>query len=111
MRENAGLNEKKLGCLTVRMPNLYNRTNPYAYGDAMAVGFVLISTAPGKEHEIFQELQKIVEITELNPLFGEYDLIAKVEVEELDMLGLVVIEKIRKVKGVMDTKTLTGIKF
>lgn len=75
------------------------------------VGFVLISTAPAKEHQVYNELLKIKEIVELHPLFGEYDLIAKVEVDDLEELGKVVVEKIRSIDGVADTKTLTGTKF
>ncbi|OYT60797.1 AsnC family transcriptional regulator [Euryarchaeota archaeon ex4484_178] len=77
----------------------------------MAVGFVLISTAPGKEHEVYNELKKIPEIIELHPLFGEFDLIAKLETKDFNELGVIVVEKIRMIDGVIDTKTLTGIKF
>ncbi|MFP3318354.1 MAG: Lrp/AsnC ligand binding domain-containing protein [Thermoplasmata archaeon] len=77
----------------------------------MAIGFVLISTAPGKEHEVYDELRKIKEIIELHPLFGEYDLIAKVEAKDFNELGKIVVDKIRSIPGVIDTKTLTGIKF
>jgi DNA-binding Lrp family transcriptional regulator len=77
----------------------------------MATGFVLVSTAPAKEHDVYSELLKVKEIVELHPLFGEYDLIAKVEAEDFNALGQVVVDKIRAVKGVIDTKTLTGIKF
>ncbi len=77
----------------------------------MAIGFVLISTAPAKEHDVYNELLKISEIVELHPLFGEYDLIAKVEAEDFNALGEIVIDKIRTIPGVIDTKTLTGIKF
>ena len=37
----------------------------------MAMGFVLISAAPGKEKDVFTEIQKIKEVVELHPLFGE----------------------------------------
>lgn len=77
----------------------------------LAIGFVLISTAPAKEHEVYSELLRVKEIVELHPLFGEYDLIAKVEAEDFNALGQVVVDKIRSVPGVIDTKTLTGIKF
>ncbi len=77
----------------------------------MAIGFVLISTAPAKEHEVYNELLKVKEIVELHPLFGEYDLIAKIEAEDFNVLGQVVVDKIRSIAGVIDTKTLTGIKF
>lgn len=77
----------------------------------MAIGFVLISTAPAKEHEVYNALLKIKEIVELHPLFGEYDLIAKIEASDFNVLGQIVVDKIRTITGVIDTKTLTGIKF
>jgi DNA-binding Lrp family transcriptional regulator len=77
----------------------------------LAIGFVLISTAPAKEHEVYNSLQSVFEIKELHPLFGEYDLIAKIEADDFNVLGQVVVDKIRTIEGVIDTKTLTGIKF
>ncbi|MFQ6060024.1 MAG: Lrp/AsnC ligand binding domain-containing protein [Thermoplasmata archaeon] len=77
----------------------------------MAIGFVLISTAPAKEHEVYEALRKVPEIVELHPLFGEYDLIAKIEADDFNVLGQIVVDKIRTIQGVIDTKTLTGIRF
>ena len=77
----------------------------------MAIGFVLISTVPAKEHDVFSALSNVEEIVEIHPLFGEYDIIAKIEAEDFNKLGQIVIEKIRTVNGVIDTKTLTGIRF
>jgi len=77
----------------------------------MPIGFVLIKTAPALEHEVYMKLLKVKEIIELQPLFGEYDLISKIESETFEKLGEIVINKIRSVKGVIDTKTLTGTKF
>jgi DNA-binding Lrp family transcriptional regulator len=75
----------------------------------MPIGFVLINTAPAHEHEVYTKLSKIPEIVEVHPLFGEFDLITKVEPEDFEKLGELVIEKIRSIKGVVDTKTLTGV--
>ncbi|MBI4392447.1 MAG: Lrp/AsnC ligand binding domain-containing protein [Euryarchaeota archaeon] len=77
----------------------------------MAVGFVLISAAPAKEHEVYNALLKVPEIVELHPLFGEYDLIAKIEGPDFDTLGQIIVNKVRTIQGVMDTKTLTGTRF
>ena len=77
----------------------------------MAVGFVLINTAPAHEHEVYNELCKVPKVVELHPLFGEYDLIAKIESDDFEGLGDIVLNTIRSVKGVIDTKTLTGTKF
>ena len=77
----------------------------------MVIGFVFISTAPAHEHDVYTNLSKVPEIIELHPLFGEYDLIAKIEADDFENLGVVVVNKIRSIDGVIDTKTLTGTKF
>ena len=77
----------------------------------MVIGFILISTAPAKEQEVYRDLMNVSEIVELHPLFGEYDLIAKIETKDFNELGKVVIEKVRIIPGVIDTKTLTGIRL
>jgi DNA-binding Lrp family transcriptional regulator len=77
----------------------------------MAVGFVLINVAPAQEHEVYNKLSKIPQIVELHPLFGEYDLIAKIEANDFEELGTIIVNKIRTIVGVLDTKTLTGLSF
>ena len=77
----------------------------------MAIGFVLISTAPAKEHEVYNELLKVKEIVELHPLFGEYDLIAKVEADDYNKIGEIVVNGIRTIDGVRATKTLAKMSF
>ena len=77
----------------------------------MVLGYVLIIAAPAHEHELYNKLSKIPEIIELRPLFGEYDLIAKIQAENFKNIGNIVINKIRTIEGIIDTKTLTGTKF
>ena len=77
----------------------------------MAVGFVLISVVPAHEHEVYNKLSKVSEIVELHPLFGEFDIIAKIEADDFESLGNIVVNKIRTIEGIIDTKTLTGTKF
>ena len=48
---------------------------------------------------------------ELYPLFGEYDLIAKVEADSFDAIGDFVVQYIRSVDGVKATKTLPRMTF
>ena len=80
-------------------------------GDHTAIGFVLISTVPTKEHDVYNQLINVNDVVELHPLFGENDLIAKIETGDFNKLGQVVVDKIRAVDGVIDTRALTGIKF
>ena len=77
----------------------------------MAIGYVLVTIAPSCEHEVYNKLSKVAEISELYPLFGEYDFIAKIEVEDYEKLGNIIINKIRSIEGIIDTKTLTGPKI
>ena len=77
----------------------------------MPLGFILIKAAAMLEHEVYNSLLKVEQIIELHPLFGEYDLIAKIEAVDFKKLGEIVINNIRSVKGVIDTKTLTGTRF
>jgi len=89
--------------------------NPYEISDKggiyLAMGYVLIIVAPTHGHEVYNKLSKIPEIIEVHPLFGEYDLIAKIEVEDFEKLGSIIINKIKSIEEVIDTKTLTGVKF
>lgn len=74
----------------------------------MAVGFVLITTEAGAEEQVYRQLLKVPEITELMPLFGEFDMIAKVDVTDGDALTKTVQESIRSLAGILDTKTLAA---
>jgi DNA-binding Lrp family transcriptional regulator len=76
----------------------------------MAIGFALLSISPLKEKEVFETLSKIPEISEVHPLFGEYDILVKIESGDIDAIGEIVIKKIRSLQGVVDTKTLIGTK-
>ena len=74
----------------------------------MTIGYVLISAASAHEHEVYTKLSRVPEIVELYPLVGEFDIIAKIKVGDFEKLGEIVVNKIRSIKDVIDTKTLTG---
>ena len=75
----------------------------------MAVGYILITTQPSKEMVVYNQLREIAEVEEVHPLFGEYDIIAKLRAEDADSIGKTVVEKIREIEGIIETKTLMGI--
>tara|TARA_B110000495_G_C22879316_1_gene512844 strand:+ start:538 stop:774 length:237 start_codon:yes stop_codon:yes gene_type:complete len=74
----------------------------------LATGFVLITTAPGQEKKVSQALDCIELVTKRWMLFGKYDVIAKVEAEDEFTLTRVIVEEIRPIKGIVETKTLIG---
>lgn len=68
----------------------------------------MIKVFPTKERYVYDKLAELEEVEELYPLFGEYDLIAKIVVRDFEHLSEVVLKKIRTIDGVVETKTLTG---
>jgi len=76
----------------------------------MAVGFALLTISPLHEKNVYDTLKNISEVVEIHPLFGEYDILLKIECPDIDSIGCVIIKKIRCIQGVVDTKTLIGTK-
>ena len=74
----------------------------------MAIGFVLITTSAGFEHEIRAALDEIELVTDRWMLFGEYDLIASIQTNDEASLTRCIVEEVRTIKGIKDTKTLIG---
>jgi DNA-binding Lrp family transcriptional regulator len=77
----------------------------------MVIGFVLMHISPLHEYEVFNKISKLHEVIEVHPLFGEYDLIAKIKAEDYESIGQIIIDKIKTIDGIMDTKTLTGMRL
>ena len=76
--------------------------------DEMAIGFVLITTLPGEEDNVRNALDNIDLVTNRWMLFGEYDIIARVQSDEEFALTRCIVEDIRSLSGIADTKTLIG---
>jgi len=74
----------------------------------MAVGYVLINVAPGKEHQAYLAVKDLQYVVDATLLFGDHDLIVKLEADSLAIIAKAVVESIRQVPGVVDTKTLAG---
>ena len=77
----------------------------------MALGFVLVQVEPSREQEVYKAMQGLDGLVEVHPLFGEHDLIAKVEAADLDTLGNIIVAGIRSIPGVSSTKTFTVAKL
>jgi DNA-binding Lrp family transcriptional regulator len=75
------------------------------------MGFVLIKTEAGATRNVFNLLKDKNEITELIGLFGEYDLLAKIEANDTRALGRIILDEIRDVPDILSTKTLQTTAF
>ncbi|MBI4096009.1 MAG: Lrp/AsnC ligand binding domain-containing protein [DPANN group archaeon] len=73
----------------------------------MAVGaYVLITTKSGSEKIVIEALKKMQEIKEARVLYGEYDILAKVQVNDIQNLNTFLLEKVRPIGHVEKTSTL-----
>jgi len=77
----------------------------------VVIGFVLMHISPLHEYEVYNKLLKLHEVIEVHPLFGEYDLIAKIEAKGYESIGEIIIHKIKTIDGITDTTTLTGMRL
>ncbi len=70
------------------------------------MAYVLISLQHADEKKIQLALQRNKEIKEIHILFGEWDILAKLEISSAEELGTFVMEKIRSMPEVKLTSTM-----
>ncbi len=73
-----------------------------------AIALVLLSTEPGREQQVVNELNTMPEVSEAMVLFGEYDVYCKIMVEDFSQLSNLILKNIRTLEGVVETTTLTA---
>ncbi len=74
----------------------------------MAVGFVLITTEPGKEISVREKVSEIDCVKGIWVVFGNFDCFVKVEADDDSKLTEAIVRGIRTVPGIVDTRTLVG---
>lgn len=77
----------------------------------MAVGYVLLNVVPGVEHDVYLQLKDLDVVADITVLFGDYDLIVKLVADDLSSIAATVVESIRQIHGILDSKTLAGAEF
>ncbi|NIM25353.1 MAG: Lrp/AsnC family transcriptional regulator [Nitrosopumilaceae archaeon] len=72
----------------------------------MTSAYVLIKSDLGAEESIIEELQKLEQVVKVEEIYGDYDLIVKLDAEHSIKIREVISWDIKKIKGVRATKTL-----
>ncbi|MEM1546702.1 MAG: Lrp/AsnC ligand binding domain-containing protein [Candidatus Methanomethylicia archaeon] len=72
----------------------------------MAIAYVLVNVETGAENEILDKLASIDEIKEVYFVYGVYDIIVKIEAENVDKIKEIVTWKIRRLDKVRSTVTM-----
>ena len=75
----------------------------------MASAYVLINCDMGSEEDVISHLKTIDGVKEVHGTFGAYDIIVKIESEDVDKLRDKITWKIRKIERIRSTLTLMTI--
>jgi len=75
----------------------------------MTTAYVLINCKMGSEEQIIDELKNIESVKEIHGTFGAYDIVAKVESDQITTLRETITSKIRKIDRIRSTLTLMAI--
>lgn len=72
----------------------------------MNMAYIMINSEASYEAEIMKELKKIPNVQEAYNLYGVYDIIIKIEAENMNELKEIVSLRIRKLEKIRSTLTL-----
>ena len=72
----------------------------------MLSAYILINTVAGKEREVLDLLNSNDSVVDVSIVYGQYDLIAKVFLDDASELPSFIMETIRPIGGITGTSTL-----
>lgn len=76
----------------------------------MQSAYILIKTNLGNQNDVHAKITKIKGVKSADAVMGPYDIITKIEGEDIASLGKMVISKIQNLNGIRDTLTCIVIK-
>ena len=74
-----------------------------------AKAFILIETVTGRTKQVASKLQQLKGVKSVDSVTGPYDVIAVIEGENLNDIGMLVTDKIQPVSGISRTVTCIAI--
>lgn len=73
-----------------------------------ALAYILIQVGHGKIDKVSSGLMKYKEITDIHHLYGEFDIIIRVEAQNSAKLADFVAKKLRQMKDIVTTETMVA---
>ena len=70
------------------------------------LAYVLFKVASGTEREVAQKMTEFDEVMQIDLVFGEYDVVARMATDDLNELEEFVSKKVRTVPNVLVTSTM-----
>ncbi len=72
----------------------------------MVKAYVLIKTQCGLVDEVLKEILEMTIVEEAHKVFGAFDIVAEVRARDMEAIVDVIIGKMRKIEGMVDTQSL-----
>jgi len=76
----------------------------------MVLAFILVATASCSSYEVRDGLRDLPGVVEAHVVFGQYDVMIKVDVPDSETLRKLVFGRIRSMECVISTATLTVLR-
>ena len=74
-----------------------------------SLAWILISCEPGRERDVYLQLLEMSAVSEVSVVYGELDLVARIDFESEKEMSRALIEDMRHVDGVLKTETLIAV--
>ena len=71
--------------------------------------YVLVVTDPGRTRHVVEAIRKIPGIVEMHEVMGPYDIVAEIEVANLQDIPPILGERIRTIEGIQSTTSLVTL--
>lgn len=76
----------------------------------MVVAYILLIVKPGEENTVSTKLKAMKEVKDVSVVYGEFDIVAKIEKPSMEELQNFLIKKIRAMDEVERTSTMISLK-
>jgi len=123
LRKDSKLSEQRLARKTgIPMTTVHNRIRrlrdlgvierytvklDYARIGRPLVAYALIKTMPGvDQREILSMISKIPHVAECAMVTGDFDILLKARVRDMDELNGIIVQRLRRLKTIADTRTM-----
>ncbi|MBD61177.1 MAG: hypothetical protein CMA79_02740 [Euryarchaeota archaeon] len=75
----------------------------------MPLAWVLISCEPGRERDVYVHLLSMPTVSEVSVVYGELDLVARIDFDDEKEMSKTLIVEMRTVEGIRKTETLIAV--
>ena len=72
----------------------------------MVYAYIMVRVDAGKERDVLKQVSGFPEVKDAHIIYGEWDLILKIEAKNIEDITAFVVDKLRKVDAVKLTSTM-----